>query len=392
MNKRTDEIVVILSHLSWDFPCDHIRQTSLELAKKARVIIFSSLDFPTLRNLLFDRNKRKEWLSSFGEKRIIYFPSLAILPFRRFKVIEKLNIWLNLTLFRLFYFFKFGLKKPIFWAFSYQLAELKDYFGWGKLLVYDRVDQITSLDPKDNKKMKRADQELLGVADYVFTNSPYALKYIKRYNKQSFLVPCGCAVELFLKKKTKLPKEIRKIKKPILGFVGSVDHRLDYRLLFSLAKKRKNWSFVFIGDAFTDDLAQFKIVNLSHWLGKLKKLPNVYFLGKKPKEKMPDFISSFDVCLIPYKTTLEFVKGCNPMKLYEYLAMGKPVVSIPIEAVKQYSSTVKIANDARNFEKATEKLSEEGYDEKEEEKRKKIAKENSWKEKVKKMWEVISSG
>jgi len=77
------------------------------------------------------------------------------------------------------------------------------------------------------------------------------------------------------------------------------------------------------------------------------------------------------------------------MKLYEYLAMGKPVVSTPIQAVKQYSPVVKIAGNAVGFEKAIEKFLKEGYNKKKEGKRKKIALENSWEEKVKKMWQQL---
>jgi len=386
----TKETIVVLSHLPWDFPCDYIKQTSLELAKKAKVVIFNPLDFPTLKNLLINKKKREEWLSFFKEKKITYFPSLGIFPFRRFKVIEKLNIWLNLALFRLFYLLKFGFKKPIFWAFSYQLTEIKNYFSWGRLLVYDRVDQIASLDPEADKTMKQEDQQLLKVADYVFTNSSYALKYIKKYNKVSFLVPCGYDVDLFLKEKISKPREIKRIKKPILGLMGSLDHRLNFKLLFSLAKKRKDWNFVFVGGQFSDDQAQFRVTNLYHWLRKLEKLPNVYFLGHLPKkQQLVNFVANFDVCLIPYDISLEFVKGSNPMKLYEYLAMGKPVVSAPIQAVKQYSPVVKIAGNAVGFEKAIEKFLKEGYNKKKEGKRKKIALENSWEEKVKKMWQQL---
>jgi hypothetical protein len=384
MNKNKKEVVVVLSHLPWDFPCDYVKQTSLELTKRAKVILLSPLDFPTFRQVIFERKK-----ISFSQKGgIVIFPTIGMIPFQRLDVIKKLNIRLNLFLFRLFYLLKFGQQRPIFWAFSYRLAEIKNWFGWAKILVYDRVDQVASLDLKEDKVMKQKDQQLLRVADYVFTNSPYALKYIKQDNKKSFLVPCGSATDLFLERKTKQSREMKKIKRPILGLIGSIDHRLDFKILYPLAKKRKDWSFAFIGSAFSQETAQFQITGLDQWLNKLKKLPNIFFLGQKPKEKLADFIASFDACLIPYDISQEFVKGCNPMKLYEFLGMGKPVVSTPIAAVKQYSPTVQIASSAAGFEKAIEKLLKEGRDKGREEKRKKIALENSWEEKVKKMWQI----
>ncbi|GAG07285.1 unnamed protein product, partial [marine sediment metagenome] len=136
--------------------------------------------------------------------------------------------------------------------------------------------------------------------------------------------------------------------------------------------------------------AQFKATDLFLWLERLQKLPNTYFLGRKPKERLPHFLFLFNVCLIPYDVSLEFVQGCNPMKLYEYLALGKPVVSTPIEAVKVFSPIVKIANNVVGFEKAIREFLKKEYNKKEEKKRKKIAQENSWEKKVERMWQAVS--
>ncbi len=384
------EVVVVFPHLPWDFPCDFIKQTTLELAKKTTVIVYNSLDFLSLKNLIFDKSRRKEWASLFKEKGLIYFPSLAIIPLQRFSWIRSLNISINRLFFRLFYLLKFGFKKPIFWFFCYPSEELKGYFGWEKILVYDRVDQISSLDIRDNQKIERRDKEFLKIADIVFTNSPYALKYIKNYNESSFLVPCGCDLSLFSIRKSKIISAMRKISRPILGFVGGIDHRLNFQILYSLIKKRKDWSFVFIGDAFINDSSQFKITCLSYWLERIKGLNNVHFLGRKPKDKIPNFIAGLDVCLIPYDISQEFVKGCNPMKLYEYLVMGKAVVSTPIEAIRKYSPIIKIANNAVGFEREIEKFLKESHNKRKEEKRKKIALRNSWEKKIEKMWEKVS--
>jgi len=157
-----------------------------------------------------------------------------------------------------------------------------------------------------------------------------------------------------------------------------------------LAKKREDWSFVFVGSSFSQELHQFMAADLTYHLQRLRRFSNVYFLGRKPKEKLADFITAFDVCLIPYDVSQEFVLGSNPMKLYEYLAVGNPVVSTPIEAVKCYSPIVKIASNAHDFEKAIEASLSEGYNnKKEKEERKNIAVKNSWEEKVNEMWEQV---
>ncbi len=383
----TKEVVVVLSHLPWNFPTDYIKQTSLELAKRAKVVIFPPLDFPTLRQIIFASDIREAWLCLFKQKEITYFPTLAFIPFRRIDLINRLNVYFNLALFYLFYKIKLGGQKPIFWAFSYRMARIANFLKGRGLLIYDRVDQAGSLDPKDVRARKQEDRQLLRAADYVFVNSPYSLRYVKKYNKVSFLVPCGCAINLFKKKKINIPREIKRIKKPIIGMIGSLDHRLDFEILYSLAKKRKEWSFILVGSPFSEEFEQFKISDLKLWLKKLKKLPNFYLLGQKPKEQLANFIAGFDIGLIPYDLSQEFVKGCNPMKLYEYLAVGKPVVSVPIDSVKRYSPTVKIASNTKGFEKAIEAFLKKSYNRKEAGKREKIALKNSWEEKVKKIWQ-----
>jgi len=389
MKKKRKKIIVIIFHLPWDFPADFTKQISRELAKEMWVIAYNPFYFPTFKNLIFNRKKREKWRALFREKGIIYFPSVAIIPFQRVAIIERLNRKINFLFFRVFYFLRFGWQKPIFWTFSCQFAELLGQFRWREILVYDRVDQVSSLNPKENKAIKDNDQRLLKAADYVFTNSPYALTYIKKYNKSSFLTPWGYTPELFERRKAKIPIEIKKIKKPRIGFVGGIDYRLDFKILFPLAKRRKDWNFIFIGGAFCGKDSQLKIINFKKNLARLKSLPNTYFLGKKPKKLIPDFISGLDVCFIPCDVSQEFVKGSNPMKLYEYLAMGKPVVSTPIPAIEIYSPIVKIGRNAQEFEEKIKECLRMKDNKEEIKKRQKIARENSWEKKVKKMLSKI---
>lgn len=384
------EVVIVLHSLSWDFPCDYVKQTSFELAKKASVVVFNPLDCPSFKELIFNKKKRESWLGPLKQKRDFFcFPSLDILPFKRFGVVRRVNILLNCLFFRLFYLIKFGFKKPIMWIFHYNIVEIIKWINRGKLFVYDRVDQLSSLDKKTDKLLSENEHFLFKIVDFIFVNSPRALRQIKKKNKNTYLVSCGCFIDLFSSTKIAKPKEIQDLKGPIVGFVGSFDHRISFELIYNLAKRNSSWNFVFVGGSFVDDRSQFKLVNYFMWIDKIKKLTNIHLLGKKPKEMMPDYISSFDVCLIPYDTSQEFVKGCNPMKLYEYLAMGKPVVSTPIEAVLQYEPTVKVASNATGFERAIRQFLRD-TSQKNINKRKKIALDNSWENKVNKMWTIIS--
>ena len=390
--RHSDRVVVTIFGFPWNNPCDFVRQTTLALTKKARVGAFSPIFCPFWYQLIFNRNIRRDWLSVFKEKNITYFPSVCLLPLRRFRQIERLNMTFNLMLFKVLYRYQFE-RKPVFWITSYALKRRTRLFEKRGFVVYDRIDQPVFQDSRTDQSTSRDDdRRLLEGSDCVFVNSPYSLEYVRKYNKNSFLVPCGCALDLFEDERSAIPEELRGINRPIIGLTGRIDERLDFDILCDLARKRKDWSFVFVGSSWNwmDAEKVEKKYHVNDQIAELEGLSNTYFLGQKPKERVADFISAFDVCLIPYDLSLEFVKGCNPMKVYEYLAMGKPVVSTPVEAVKQHSPVVRIAGDGGGFEASIEAFLKSGSNESEISARKNIARENSWEEKVNRMWDIVT--
>lgn len=381
---KSKEIVVILSNLPWDFPCDYIKNTAIELSKRAEVVVFE----PITPTTIWRRPRKKKADVVFSN--LDYFPSIGLIPFQRFTFVAKANHCLATLLLRVYVLIKYKKVKPIIWCFSQDLAKQIDYYRWGKVLVYDRVDQNSSLNTLDDKRLKNDDKKMLLSAGYIFVNSPYAKKYCESLGIKSYLVPCGANLDLFTNSQLKPILELEKIPKPIIGLAGSLDHRLDFKILLPLIKNRRDWSFVFIGSQFSNDTEQARITDLYDNINEMKDLPNVHFTGfLQSKNDLPFYYNYFDVCIIPYDTKLEFVKGCNPMKLYEYLAMGKPVVSTPIEAVSQHQPVVKIAKNASEFGKAMDGFLSFSSKVQEEE-RKKIAKLNSWAKKVNKMWGIVT--
>jgi hypothetical protein len=128
---------------------------------------------------------------------------------------------------------------------------------------------------------------------------------------------------------------------PRIGYSGHVNDRLDYELLQHVAESRPKWSFVFFGDTHpwtpqTQPLAQ------------LLALPNTYFLGKRPFSEVPHLLQGMDVCLLPY---LQGEKGYfrSPLKLYEYLAAGKAVVSSDQPEAREFAPEVGVASTKREF-------------------------------------------
>jgi glycosyltransferase involved in cell wall biosynthesis len=134
-------------------------------------------------------------------------------------------------------------------------------------------------------------------------------------------------------------ERIQDIPKPIAGYFGTMTAHNDIDLLFHCASNLPNVSFVLAGQITGGDYSE------------LAKLPNVHLLGKIPYEQIPDLCADFDVCMLQWKMS-DWIRSCNPLKLFEYMASGKPIVSVDIEEVRQYRDIVSIAASPEEFRQA----------------------------------------
>lgn len=143
---------------------------------------------------------------------------------------------------------------------------------------------------------------------------------------------------LFQQSKTKkiIPVDIKDIHKPIIGYYGTLSDSNDWELIEYCVKKRPEYNFVFIG------IKDIKVP-------KLESKTNVYFLGRKEYSEIPSYGNQFDVCIM-FWVRREWIKNCSPLKLKEYLALGKPVVSTYIEELEiNYKNIVYISKDKNEF-------------------------------------------
>ena len=135
-----------------------------------------------------------------------------------------------------------------------------------------------------------------------------------------------------------VPADMSAIKGPVIGYVGAlVSLRLDARILEYIAAQRPDWSIVLVGPE--DDV--FRNSSLHH-------TANVYFLGTKKPEELPGYINSFDVCLNP-QIVNETTIGNYPLKIDEYLAMGKPIVATQTEGMKMFAASVYLAANKEEY-------------------------------------------
>lgn len=192
---------------------------------------------------------------------------------------------------------------------------LKEYIH-PSLTVYYRRDYLFNKNYW-RKHGLRSEQELVSSADLVLANSTRFASELQVYNPNIYPLETGVNLNLYDASQTyETPADIKPIPHPIIGYVGTLSsNRLDIGLLLSLAKKCPQYNFVFTGPE-DEGFRTHPIHQLS----------NVYFLGKKNITELPGYICAYDACINP-QIMNTITDGNYPLKIDEYLAMGKPVIA-----------------------------------------------------------------
>jgi glycosyltransferase involved in cell wall biosynthesis len=206
-----------------------------------------------------------------------------------------------------------------------------------RFAVYDCVDEFAASRGLVRRKVvEELERRLLQKVSMVIVTHE-ALRVAKsRSGRPVHLIPNAAEPDHFARAaapETPTAPLLTGMPRPIIGFVGSLQYWIDFNLLRFLARSRPNWSFVLIGPV--GRLAE---------ISKLKGFPNVHVLGPRPYVELPSFVKAFDVCLNPYVVD-ELAANCSPLKLYEYLASGKPVVSVDMPAANEFNGVVAIGRD-----------------------------------------------
>lgn len=236
------------------------------------------------------------------------------------------------------------------------------------LFVYHCVDPLIA--GYDRKHGLISEGMILEQSDLVICTSKQLYREKLLVNTNTYFIPnaadldhCSTALDVCLP----VHKTLQSISRPIIGYFGNIERRMDFDLLLKVACQNPEKNFVFAGPVDEDYVpADFK------------KLLNVFFLGKVPYKEMPSVVKGFDVCMIPFKKD-EVSATIFPLKLFEYLGAGKAVVSTNFNPdLSDYTEdTVIYCKDYQEFSHAIDislKLDHPG----DREKRLKIASENTW--------------
>jgi len=371
--KLEEAIIVIPLHHPLKYPCDYIDQTTKILSKNNSVILFDFYSPYFWKDLLKLKNLRNLF-NSFCEikryKNIIYFRAPAVLPFSRIKAIINLNK--KLAFLVLSIFISLLKKGVIIWQF-YPLITKKVFQK--QLFIYDCIDYINLKD--QTKGFFFAEKKLFEISDLVAFNSKGLFEKKLKINPvitgKSIVTVCGCNNQLFGDKTNKIPRELINIPQKKIVFVGIFDHRTNVKLLNYIVSNNKNLGFIFIGP-----IRQ----NVGKTFFQIIKEKNTFYLGEKRKNKLVLYLKNSNLGIIPYNSEDEFVKYSNPMKAYEYLAAGLPIVSTKILALEDYSKDIVYTTDNQEeFNQAIKRLID-NWNDKKLTLAKNIAKKNSWKNKI----------
>ncbi len=275
-----------------------------------------------------------------------------------------------------------GFENPILWCYSPTSADAAQYIPHSAL-VYDCVDRHSAYKGFiDEETVNTLEKNLSEQANTVFATAIGLYDTLAEYNENAVMLPNGVNFEHFNRAANEtfeIPSDMKDIKHPIMGFVGMLQECIDYDKIELIAKSRPDWSVVLIGKPLPG-------VNLDH----LKQYKNIHFLGMKKYDELPAYIQNFDVCLNVFRDG-NLSRDVSPLKFYEYLATGKPVVSTPQpEQVLGYSDAVYIARGSADFIAKCEEAMGEPDDEKRS-LRITYARACSWDARVREMEEILKN-
>ena len=266
----------------------------------------------------------------------LYVTTIPQIPFRKLPLAGALNRWLGCFLARRA-IAKLGFGRLVSWFVVPHPAVLAKRLG-EELTVYYCIDDYAAHPGMDVAVIQALDDHLTRVADVVFV-APRALVEAKRaLNAHVYFSPHGVDFDLFAQAAdpaTPPAEETRALRHPIVGYFGSLAQYIDYDLLVYLAKSRPQWTFLFVG-------------YVSSNVSRLRACENVVLAGPQPYETLPRWAKAFDVAIYPPLVNRQ-VKNSNPLKLREYLATGKPVVSVVIPETAQFADCVYLARNRESY-------------------------------------------
>jgi glycosyltransferase involved in cell wall biosynthesis len=299
------------------------------LARENRVLFVESLGLrrPQLAGRDLSRIARRLLSGLQGARSVdgLHVLSPLVLPLHGNPLARRVNAWLLPALVRRTAR-RLGMERPILWAYVPQAETLIDALD-PELVVYHCVDDIAAQPGIDGPSFRAAETRFAARAELVLASAPSLAERLRKISDNVLYVPNVADVELFASALGEGPLDagMAALPHPRIVFTGAVVRtKLDMDLLVVLAGIRREWSFALVGPVGPGDPRAD--------VSALAAEANIHLLGLRAYEQLPSVLRAADAGLIPYALN-ELTNSIFPMKVYEYLAAGLPVVATPLPAL-----------------------------------------------------------
>lgn len=332
MSRSDCPAIVCLSHLDWNFVWQRPQHILSRLAQRYPVIFMHEpLIDPdpesrlTLEQIA-DSNGVTAWQPTFPDR-----PDV-IVPWRNVYVdlVKRLLIdqgWLEQNGNEIV-----ATRPLIGWFYTPVPAYFTEQLPFD-LIVYDVMDELANF-KHAAQDLREREAKLLHAADLVFTGGRSLYDSRKDRHPHVHLFASGVDAAHFaqaLDPATPLALELVDLPRPVLGYYGVIDERIDLDLLRIVAEQQPNWSIVMVGP-----VKKIEQTDLPH-------APNLHYLGQQDYARLPQLLKGFDVCLMPFAIN-QATRFISPTKTLEYIAAHKLIVSTPVpDVVANWSEIVRIA-------------------------------------------------
>jgi glycosyltransferase involved in cell wall biosynthesis len=360
--------LVYFSAIDWEYTVQRPQHLAQGLARHGRVLFVDPLGLRRARPGDLKRLRRR--LAHTREPRevsphLTALPApLASLPFPEIPWAQKWNAhllglgmrsWMR------------GVETPtVLFGTPSEAAFLAAQVLKPRLMAYDCHDLFPLFHGRGDL-IRESERKIAAHSDVVFATSTDLLERMRVLNSRTVLVPNAADYDHF-SKVAPAPEALSRLPRPILGYMGEIAEWFDVDAVEAVAAAYPSGSLVLLGPLHTSAARA------------LLARANVHHLGVKTYAELPGYVGQFDVCLLPFRLTL-LTAAVNPVKVYEYLSAGKPVVSTPLKEVLPLRGLVTIA-ETGGFASAVGAALEAAPDPEGRDRRQEFARKNTWDDRV----------
>jgi GT2 family glycosyltransferase/glycosyltransferase involved in cell wall biosynthesis len=351
--------VVVLPLIDWDFRFQRPQQIAAQLGRHGHRVFYLSIS-------QYLPPDRPAWRMAWKARNVVELSVLRrSLDISRGRLEETDIALLEESLSDLLESLALGdvvcLLQIPFWA---PLADrLRERYGWR--VVYDCMDEWAGF-PGVGEPVVALEEALVREADLTVVTAGRLYEKLDGRAARLVLARNGVDLEHYRRHygENALLGEVRH---PVIGYFGALASWVDVELLEAIARSFPQATFVLAGGVFDVDLSR------------VVERPNVFLLGQRPYDEMPRLLWHFDVCVIPFRVN-DITEAVNPVKFYEYISAGKPVVAPRLAELLPYEDLCYLADCHGEFLEGIERALAEPEEDPRRELRRRVAEENDWRE------------